>query len=157
VYLETTFVSYLAARPSRDLIQAAHQQITWEWWEARRRDFELYISQLVVREASAGDPEQAARRLEFVKGIPLLDVNDAAIDLAASLVADGPLPRRAADDALHIAVATIHGMDYLLTWNCKHLANAETVMAVNTLLTRKGFAPPVICVPEELLGTDDAR
>ncbi len=122
VYIETSVISYLTARPSRDLVTAAHQQLTIDWWEDRSTDFDLYISQLVVREASAGDEDAAKRRLNVVEQIPLLELNEEVLTLAHSLVEDGPLPQKASEDALHIAVATVHGMDFLLTWNCKHIA-----------------------------------
>src|SRR5205085_238609 len=125
VYLETTVVSYLTARPSRDLVVAAHQQITQDWWTNRRPDFDLYASQLVIQEASAGDVQIAQSRLAALDQIPLLGVNKEATSLARLLVEKGPIPKKAAVDALHIAIATAHGMDYLLTWNCKHIANAE--------------------------------
>src|SRR2546430_8489882 len=116
VYVETTVPSYLTAWPSRDLVRAAHQQITREWW-ARRDGFELYTSRLVVQECQAGDPEAAAERLAALAGIPLLEQETDLADLAAALLRDVPLPAKAAD-ALHIATAAVHGMQYLLTWNC---------------------------------------
>lgn len=152
VYIETTIVSYLTARPSRDLIVAAHQQLTQEWWEHRRGNFELYASPLVVQESGAGDTLMAQMRLEVLNTLPLLDVNAEAGALARRLVAEGPIPVKAAVDALHIAVATVHGMDYLLTWNCKHIANAEMQTAVAATCRAAGYEPPVICTPEELLG-----
>lgn len=153
VYIETTVVSYLTARPGRDLIIAAHQQLTQEWWENRRTDFDLYSSQLVIQESSAGDAVMAQKRLEILNEIPLLDVNREAIFLARTLIEKGPIPERAAVDALHIAVATVHGMDYLLTWNCKHIANAEMQAAIAKICREAGYEPPIICTPEELLGS----
>jgi len=152
VYVETSIISYLAARLSRDLITAAHQQITYEWWENRRSDFDLFVSQLVVREASAGDEQMARKRLEIIEQIPLLGLNPEALDLAYALVQDGPLPQKASEDALHIAVATVHGMEYLLTWNCKHIANAQMRNSVVAICRGCGYEPPVFCTPEELLG-----
>jgi hypothetical protein len=153
VYIETTIVSYLTARPSRDLIIAAHQQITHEWWENRRADFDLYTSQFVIQESSAGDAAMAQKRLDALDGIALLAVNQEALDLARSLVEKGPIPEKAEIDALHISVAANHGMDYLLTWNCKHIANAEMQTGIGKLCRAAGFEPPVICTPEELLGS----
>jgi hypothetical protein len=152
VYIETTIVSYLTARPSRDLIIAAHQQLTQEWWDDRRVHFDLYVSQVVVQESGAGDTLMAEKRLEVLEKIPLLDLRQEAVALARGLVEKGPLPEKAAVDALHIAVATVHGMDYLLTWNCKHIANAEMQTAVAAICRTAGYEPPVICTPEELLG-----
>lgn len=151
VYLETSVISYLAARPSRDLIVAAHQQISQEWWEARPA-WALSISSLVIAESRAGDPGAAQRRLALLDGIPLLHLNDAAIDLAEHLLNQLALPARAKDDALHIAVATVHGMDYLLTWNCAHIANARQRPHIEAVCLTLGYRPPVICTPEELLG-----
>ncbi|MGH9928232.1 MAG: type II toxin-antitoxin system VapC family toxin [Pyrinomonadaceae bacterium] len=153
IYIETIIVSYLTARPSRDLIIAAHQQLTQEWWETRRTNFDLYASQLVIREPSAGDAVMAQRRLEVLDGIPLLSVSQEAVALARTLVEKGPIPEKAAVDALHIAVAASHGMDYLLTWNCRHIANAEMQTGVARICRATGFEPPVICTPEELLGS----
>jgi hypothetical protein len=152
VYLETTVVSFLCARTSRDLVQAAHQEVTWEWWESRRQDFDLFVSPVVEREISAGDSVAAARRLEMIEGIPSLEVTDRAIDLAADILAKGALPPKAADDALHLAVGTVHRMDYLATWNCRHLANMELMARVAWLVEARGYTLPVVCVPEELLG-----
>lgn len=151
VYVETTIVSYLAARPSRDLITAAHQQITQDWWENRRTDFDLYISQLVVQEASAGDEQAIRQRQSILEEFPLLELNVSALALAQRLISDGVLPAKAVGDALHIAVATVHGMDYLLTWNIKHLANAAIRSGITATCRTQGYEPPVICTPEELL------
>ncbi len=153
VYIETTVASYLTARPNRDLIIAAHQQLTQEWWENRRTDFDLYVSQLVIQESSAGAAVMAQKRLEILDGLPLLDVNREAMSLARALVEKGPIPEKAAVDALHIAVATVHGIDYLLTWNCKHIANAEMQASVAKICREAGYEPPIICTPEELLGS----
>jgi predicted nucleic acid-binding protein len=156
VYLETTIISYLAAAPSRDLVKAARQEITREWWSQRRMEFDAYISQVVIREASRGDIEAVGRRVALLEGIPVLRVTAEAEQLAAGLVATGPLPERAVDDALHLAVAAAHGIDYLLTWNCKHLANAELANALETWLLDQGVQPPVICTPDGLLERNDA-
>jgi|SRR4029078_9186655 len=152
VYIETSVISYLTARPSRDLITAAHQQLTLDWWEGRRADFDLYVSQLVVREAGAGDEEAAKRRLTVIEEIPLLELNEEAVVLARSLIEEGPLPEKASEDALHIAVATVHGMDFLLTWNCKHIANAQMRNLITEVCRSQEYEPPVTCTPEELLG-----
>ncbi|WP_437906746.1 type II toxin-antitoxin system VapC family toxin [Sorangium sp. So ce327] len=149
LYLETTIVSYLTARPSRDLVQAAHQQVTREWW-ASRDDFTLFISQFVLDEAGAGDGDAAARRLDALRGATLLDITEEAILLASNLVVGGGLPAKARVDALHVAMAAVHGMDFLLTWNCKHIANAATRERIEELCRVDGFEPPVICTPLEL-------
>jgi predicted nucleic acid-binding protein len=152
VYIETSIISYLTARPSRDLIGAARQEITYEWWTRRRGQFELYTSQLVIEEASQGDAESAERRLAAIEGVPLLALSDGVAHMARALVEKGPLPERAADDAIHLAAAAIHGMDFLLTWNCRHLANAEMTEAIVGVIAQQGFVSPVVCTPEELMG-----
>ena|SRR5688500_1485221 len=152
LYVETTIVSYLTARPGRDLVVAGHQQLTREWWESRRRLFALYISELVIREAEAGDREAAQRRLDILEEIPLLQTTDEAIALGRRLIEDVPLPRRAAADALDIALATVHGVEYLLTWNMAHIANAELRSRIERVCRSSGFEPPVLCTPEELMG-----
>lgn len=136
VYLETTIVSYLTAWLSRDLIRAAHQQITQEWWNNRRGDFKVFVSALVINEASAGDAGAAGKRLEALDGVALLDVNLKVENLAKALIANKALPPKAATDALHIAVAAVHGIDYLLSWNCKHIANAEMQVAIERACVR---------------------
>lgn len=151
VYIETTIVSYLTARPSRDIILAAHQQITDEWWHDRRAHFELYTAQPVLDEAAEGDAEAARQRLEKLAPLPLLDITKEVSSLAVRLIRDGPLPMKAAVDAVHIAVATVHGMDYLLTWNCKHIANAAMRNQIEAVIRSSGYAPPILCTPEELL------
>jgi predicted nucleic acid-binding protein len=151
VYLETSVISYLTSRPSRDLIVAANQQITQEWWQIRRAGFDLYISQLVIQEASAGDETMAERRLQVIEDIPLLELSEEAVTFAERLVKDGPLPHKAVEDALHIAVATLNGIDYLLTWNFRHIANATMRYKIERVCRSEGYEPPVICTPQELL------
>jgi predicted nucleic acid-binding protein len=151
VYLETSVISYLTSRPSRDLIVAANQQITQEWWQLRRQDFDLFISQLVVQEASAGDEHAAQQRLQAVADIPLLTLSEETVAFAEKLIKEGPMPQKAVEDALHIAVATLNGMDYLLTWNFKHIANATMRYKIERVCRLKGYEPPIICTPQELL------
>ena len=152
VYIETSIVSYLTARPSRDLLVAAHQQLTVAWWEQQRSHNDLFTSQVVLTEARAGDPEAAQRRLAVLERLPLLDVTDMAITLAAALVSGQVLPAQAAQDALHIAVTCVHGVEYLLTWNCAHLANARLRSRIEQVCRDAGYIPPIICTPEELEG-----
>lgn len=149
VYVETSVVSYLTAFPSRDIVVAAHQQITHQWWAARDK-FELYVSEAVLAEASAGDPSAAARRMASVAALPVLAISNEAADLAARLVEAGILPRKAFVDALHVAAAAVHGMDFLLTWNCTHIANARVRAKVEERCRSLGLQPPIICTPEEL-------
>jgi predicted nucleic acid-binding protein len=150
-YIETTFISYLTAYPSRDIIVAAHQQITHEWWSTRKEDFDLFVSQLVWDEAKAGDQEMSQRRLAVLETVELLEVTEEGLSLANELVDKGPLPQKAAEDAIHIATAVINGMDYLLTWNCSHLANAAMRSKIEQICRTKGYEPTIICTPEELL------
>jgi hypothetical protein len=150
VYLETTVISYLTASPSRDIVQAAHQQITREWWERRDR-FALFVSQAVIREAGRGDPQAAARRLGALEGIAVLAVDAAASRLAERFLQTNAMPANAAIDAVHIAVAVVNGMDYLLTWNCAHIANAAARARIEGTCRSAAFQPPIICTPEELM------
>jgi len=152
LYIETTVVGYLTARPSKDLIVAAHQKLTREWWRRRRGDFDLFVAQGVLHEAGAGDKREARRRLRVLSGIPMLAVTDEVESLARALVDRGALPAKAAEDALHVAVATVHEMDYLLTWNCRHIANAEMRRVMRAVCVRHGYEIPLICTPEELMG-----
>jgi predicted nucleic acid-binding protein len=152
LYMETTVPSYLAARPSRDLIIAGHQQITREWWQERRELFQIFVSQLVVDEVSAGDPAAVRERLRAIEDLPLLDITPEVEPLASALLEARVLPPKAATDAAHIALATVHGMDLLVTWNCVHIANAVMAKAVARVCEEHGFECPVICTPEELLG-----
>ncbi len=151
VYIETTIFSYLAAWRSPLLVMAANQEVTRQWWSERRNHFDLFVSEAVVQEASAGDPEAAKRRLALIEEIPELDISDAARDLSKALLESGDLPQRAALDALHIAVATVHGMDYLLTWNCRHIANAAIQNSLRRVCEDQGFLLPIICTPLELM------
>ena len=155
VYIETSVVSYLVARPSRNLLAAAWQQVSQEWWDKRRAGFELFTSQLVLAEVAQGDPEAAKRRREALQYIPDLEVTDEVVALAAQLVKEGALPREATDDAVHIAVAAVHGMDYLLTWNYRHLDNAERKPIVRSICAIAGYRCPEICTPQELMGEEE--
>ena len=152
LYMETTVPSYLTGRPSRDVIVAGHQQLTWEWWKKRKTSFNIYISQFVLDEANAGDPEAAKRRLDVLTGFELLDINDAVTNLASAILKAGIIPQKAATDAAHIAVATVHHIQFLMTWNCTHIANAEITEEINRVCAKYGFICPVICTPEELMG-----
>jgi hypothetical protein len=155
VYIETTVVSYLTAWPARDLIVAAHQTITREWWERRRADFDLVASEVVVAESAAGDPDAAERRLRVLADLPRLEISPAVRDLAAAIIRGGALPAKAAQDAFHIAVCAVHAVDFLLTWNCTHIAHAESLPRVREVIESLGHFQPVICTPEGLLEVRD--
>ncbi len=149
IYLETSFISYLVARPSRDLIMAARQQITLEWWEQERHKHELYASDAVLDEAQRGNAAESAKRVAVLATLPILAAPDEAEKLANLLLAKHALPQKAFLDALHIAVASVHGMDYLLTWNCKHIANLTMRGVIEQTCRAAGYRPPVIGTPEE--------
>jgi hypothetical protein len=153
VYLETTFISYLVARPSRDVIVAGHQQTTHDWWTNRRSAFDCAVSQVVIDEASLGDPTEAQKRLAIIAALPPLVVNTDAEALTEAIMGAGMLPSRAVRDAAHVAVAAVHAIDYLLTWNCKHLANAQIARRIELVCEKLGHRMPIICTPEELMGT----
>lgn len=150
VYLETTIISYLAARPSSDIVVAGHQKITHDWWQNTRTSYELFASELVVQEASSGDPQLAQKRLVFLTDAKLLQVTDECRDLAKHLIASGVIPVTSVADALHLAVAAVNALDFLLTWNCRHLANAAMRNAITSTLVAAGHSSPIICTPEEL-------
>jgi len=151
IYIETSVISYLTARPSRDILIAANQQVTQEWWQARRLDFDLYVSQLVVQEISSGDVDAAEKRQQILSACSFLDITPEAVRLAERLIGQQVIPRQAAEDALHIAVATVSGMDYLVTWNFKHIANPAIRVNVEFVCRLSGYEPPVICSLMELL------
>lgn len=151
VYVETSVISYLTSKPSRDVVTAAHQQLTHDWWNAARPGFRVFVSEIVVQEAGLGDPSSANLRLAAIGGLPLLQLSEPARTLAKALVADLAIPASAAVDALHIALAADNGIDYLLTWNCRHIANAKTRARIERCLRSRGYDPPILCTPEELM------
>jgi hypothetical protein len=152
VYLETSFISYLVARASRDVVVAGHQQTTQDWWANRRSEFGCSVSQVVIDEASLGDPTEVQKRLAVINDLPALDVTEEAKALAKAIMAAGMLPPHAFPDAAHVAVSAVHAVDYLLTWNCKHLANAQIARRIEVACERLGYKMPIICTPEELMG-----
>ncbi len=154
-YIETSVISYYTARISRDLIVAAHQEITQDWWDNQRSAYDLYTSMIVHEEASAGDSNAATKRIRALKEIQLLDVNNEAAELAGKLIMGRCLPKKATEDALHIAVAAVHGMEFLITWNCKHIANAQMRAVIEKVILQNSYQPPIICTPEELPGEQD--
>jgi predicted nucleic acid-binding protein len=150
-YIETSVISYLTGRQSRDAIAAAHQQLTRDWWDRRRARFEIYVSELVVQEARRGDTTAARARLDAIAGYPVLRVNSDAQLLADRILTRAVLPSKAAADALHIALAAVTGMNFLVTWNCTHIANGFVLQKVNALCRDAGYEPPVVCTPQELM------
>ena len=152
IYIETTIPSYLTARPSRDIVQAARQQLTREWWDVERRNYDLCISQIVLDEAAAGDAEAAQRRMAVIDTLPLLDLTFEVDGLAETIMQSGLLPASASRDAVHIAVPAVHQVHFLLTWNCRHIANATIFRDLQHIIMSAGYDVPVICTPEELLG-----
>ena len=155
VYLETTISSYLASRPSRDLVIAGNQELTHEWWTERRHTFDLYVSQYVLDEAALGDSDAARRRMDILADLKELEASEGAERLTEKLLGEGVVPREAATDAAHIAVATGHGMDFLLTWNCRHIANARMLRKIYSVCDAAGFICPIICTPAELMEGDE--
>ena len=151
VYIETSILGYLTARPSRNLVLVANTEVTREWWDMRRSDFNLYTSQAVLKEVSQGDTEMASRRLEILRDFPLLELNQSVLDLAEQFLGRSNLPSKADVDAVHIAAATVHCMDYLLTWNCKHIANAQIQGKLAEISLDFGYELPILCTPYELL------
>ncbi|MFQ5709526.1 MAG: type II toxin-antitoxin system VapC family toxin [bacterium] len=152
VYIETSVVSYYTSKPSRDLVTAARQEITREKWLEILDSFEPYISALVIQEAEQGDSEAAQARIVTISNIPVLPISDEAERLAAALINHGPIPKEYPEDALHIALATVNGMDYLLTWNFSHINNAQMKAKIISVIEAEGYQCPTICSPEELLG-----
>jgi predicted nucleic acid-binding protein len=154
VYLETSVISYLTARPSRDIVVAGHQQTTRDWWQTRRNSFDVYVSELVLREARGGNPQAAAERLAILQTLELVEVSPEALTLANQLVTEAAIPQKAIADALHVATAVTSGIDFLLTWNCKHIANATMRGKIERICRTNGYEPSIICTPEELMEDD---
>ncbi len=155
VYIETTVISYLTARPARDVVIAGHQQSTRDWWATAAERFELVISELVREEAGAGDPDAVRARLTLLASLALLDATTEAQELAEKLVSASAVPEAATRDAAHIAIAAANGIEYLVTWNFRHIANAVTRPQIESVCRQAGFESPVICTPEELMENID--
>jgi len=152
VYIETTIVSYLVANPGRDVLIAAHQQLTRQWWQNERGRYECFTSAEVVREATLGDAEMSRRRLEALASLTALAVDESARQIAQALMTTGILPPAAAADALHAAVASRYRINILLTWNCRHLANPHLTGRLRAFMQQHGLTLPEICTPIELAG-----
>ena len=152
VYIETSVISYLSGRLSRDVIIVARQEITREIWPLLTEQFDCYVSALVREEIERGDPEAASSRLAALTGMATLTISDEARDLAKAIVENGLMPSRFTEDALHIAIAAMHGLDYILTWNFRHLNNVQTKVKIADFIEDCGFEPPLVCSPDELFG-----
>jgi hypothetical protein len=152
IYIESTIPSYVVARAARDLLQAARQQLTKDWWDMKRATHELFTSQVVLDEIASGEAAMAQQRLDAMAGIPLVDLTDEARSLTKDILASGVLPPDADRDAAHIALATVHEMDVPLSWNCRHIANAAIQAPLRRLAEKSGLALPVLCTPDELSG-----
>lgn len=157
VYIETSIVSYLRQRSSGQVVTAARQLLTRRWWESERFNFELVTSQYVIDEAADGDPQLAEERLESLDDIPLLQLGPDIDAIASEIMSRAILPPKAQVDALHIATAAHHGIDYLLTWNCTHIANARILPRIHRVLAEMNCFVPMICTPEEMLDDESAE
>ena len=151
VYVETSIVSYLTARPARDIVIAGRQQATRDWWATAPTRFDLVISQLVREEAAIGDPSAARARLAALGPLPALAAPEEARELSRRLVDSAAVPKQAARDATHVAIAAVHGVEFLVTWNFRHIANAVARPRIESVCRRTGVEPPVLCTPEELV------
>ena len=155
IYIETSIVSHATARPSRDVTVAGLQQQARDWWANERHKFELVTSQLTLDESADGDPAAAADRLKLLHGLPLVDINSDVEALAERLIQAHTMPEKAAADAIHVAAAALGGVDYLLTLNCRHIANAHELPRIYDLLDKEGLGKLLICTPAEFLGDSD--
>jgi predicted nucleic acid-binding protein len=155
VYIETSILGHLTARPTDNLILAANIKITQDWWNDCRGSFVLYASEVVEDEAARGDQEIADRRLNLLQSLMLLELTEEALELAQAFLNQSNLPSKASNDALHIALATVYGLDYLLTWNCKHMANAQIQRKLSQISSQLGYVLPIICTPYELIGYEE--
>jgi hypothetical protein len=151
VYIETSVVSYLTARPSRDVMTLARQQYTVAWWALQGQAFDAWISPLVIKEASRGDPVAANLRFQLCKTLPNLDLNDQANNIAHQLIARGAIPGTEPEDALHMGIAVTNQVDYIASWNFVHLVGATAKLKLRQHIIDLGYKPPVIATPEELL------
>lgn len=151
VYIETSIISYLTARQNNDLRAMANKSATVEWWESQKPNYQLVVSEFVIAEASLGNPEAAERRIAAIEGIPELQATEAVRILGKELIIRNALPEKAEIDAYHVAIAAVNGIEYLLTWNCTHIANAVTRPKIEATCRALGYEPPIICTPDELM------
>lgn len=157
LYMETSVISYRASRASGELLVAARQEITRAWWQNGLPEFEVFVSDIVLQEAAQGDGVAARERLRLLEGYPVLALTAEAERLARLYMRAMPLPSKAIRDALHMSIASVSGMDYLVTWNCRHIAHGRIKRRLQELNTSEGIRSPVICTPEELGGDIDAE
>lgn len=155
LYIETSIVSYLRQRASGQVITAARQLLTRRWWEDERSNYDLVTSQYVIDEAADGDPQLAQERLDTLDDIPLLRLGPRIDAIAEEIMSRAILPPKAQVDALHIAAAAHHRIDYLLTWNCTHIANARILPRIHGVLSDLNCFVPIICTPEEMVDDDE--
>jgi hypothetical protein len=155
VYIESTIPSYLVARPASDAIQRGYQQVTQDWWELKREAHELFTSQVVLDEIALGDPASARLRLDAMASIDELRVTDEALALTVRILSSGLLPASADRDASHIAISSVYEMDVLLTWNCRHIANASIQGRLRQLVQAAGYTLPQLCTPVEMMGVEE--
>lgn len=151
VYLETSFISYLVSKPSRDLFTAAAQQLSGIWWSERRTYYDRFISEIVINEISLGDTIEAGKRMEITENITVLKINNTVRVLTKLFLQTRILPNKAIQDAIHISIATAYNLDYILTWNFKHMANVHTIKSLNKACSDNGYKLPLICTPAELM------
>jgi predicted nucleic acid-binding protein len=155
VYLETSVISYLTSRTSRDIVVVAHQEVTREWWQEQRKHYRLVISEVVLQEVTTGDDEAGDKRFDLIKGLEVLTITEQVQDLANAFVARRILPMKAMADALHIAISAIHHVQFLMTWNCKHIANAVIEKMIKQVCEEYGYEPTLLCTPLELMDWQD--
>ncbi|MGD9857402.1 MAG: type II toxin-antitoxin system VapC family toxin [Planctomycetaceae bacterium] len=151
VYIETSVISYLVAWRSPQLIMAANQEATRQWWDEQRHEFDLFVSAAVRDEAARGNADAVQKRMEVLDSLEELAVTEHAADIADQILRETLVPHKAAVDAMHIAIAAVNQMDYLLTWNCRHIANATLRRPLSQLLSANGLTTPIICTPAELI------
>ena len=151
VYIETSIISYLTARPSNDIRVVANQNTTIEWWDSQRPKFTVLVSAFVTAEASLGHPDAVQRRLKIIAEIPELEATEEVRIFGQALISQGAIPTKAEIDAYHVAIAAVNGVEYLLTWNCAHIANALMRPKIESICRSCGYEPPVICTPQELM------
>ena len=151
VHVETSVISYYTARPSRDVVVLGHQETTRQWWPRALERFQLVVSEVVLSEISEGDQQAAGERLRAVEGLPRLPLSPQCDEVAKRYLKELPLPGRAVRDAAHLAIASVYAVDYLVTWNCGHIANALIRRRLAETNGTLALATPIICTPEEMM------